>query len=131
MPVWIQAFKAAVFFFNRMASSAKAIVPTMKMNAAAAMAGLMFSRMVENICRASVRWFGPATNSVSTTSSSEVAKASTAPDSTPGMASGRVTRRNTVSGEAPRLSAASSTRRSMPASAPVTLTTTKGMATTL
>lgn len=95
------------------------------------MAGLIFSRMLENICRASVRWFGPATKSVSTTSSSEVAKASTAPESTPGMASGKVTRRKTVAGAAPRLCAASSTRLSMPESAPVTLTTTKGTATTV
>lgn len=57
----------------------------MKMNAAEAMVGLMFSRMVENICRAKVRWFGPATNMVNTTSSSEVANANTAPEMMPGL----------------------------------------------
>ncbi len=58
--------------------------------------------------------FGPAQKSVRTTSSNDVAKASTAPESTPGMASGRVIRRNTVAGEAPRLWAASSTRSRSP-----------------
>ena len=54
-------------------------VPMIIRNAAAATVGLIFSRMLENICRARVRWFGPATNRVSTTSSREVAKANTAP----------------------------------------------------
>ncbi len=94
--------------------------------AAAATAGLMFSRMLANICRASVRWLGPATNSVITTSSSEVAKANTAPEITPGMASGKVMRRKTVAGLAPRLDAARSTELSMPPSEAVTLTTTNG-----
>ena len=77
-------------------------VPTMRRSAAAATVGLIFSRMLENICRASVLWFGPATNRVSTTSSREVAKAKIAPDTTPGIASGKVTRRNTVTGGAPK-----------------------------
>ena len=47
--------------------------------AAAAIAGLMFSRSEANIWRAMVVWFGPATKSVITTSSSDVAKEKTAP----------------------------------------------------
>jgi hypothetical protein len=35
-------------------------VTTMNWKAAAAIAGLIFSLMLENICRASVRWFGYA-----------------------------------------------------------------------
>ena len=83
--------------------------------------------MLENICRANVLWFGPATNRVSTTSSREVAKAKIAPDTTPGIASGRVTRRNTVTGRAPRLLAARSIVGSIPCRAAETLTITKGM----
>ena len=65
---------------------------------------------------------------VNTTSSSEVANANTAPEMMPGPAKGKVTRLNTVNGPAPKLSAASSTRLSMPAKAPLTLMSTKGMA---
>ncbi|MOA46122.1 hypothetical protein D3C78_1685990 [compost metagenome] len=59
-----------------------------------------------NICRGKVACSGPARNSVTTTSSNEVAKANSAPEITPGAISGKVTRRNAVSGEAPRLAAA-------------------------
>jgi len=82
-------------------------------------------------CRASVRWFGPATNSVSTTSSNDVAKAKTAPDTIPGSASGKVTCFSILTGAAPRLAAACSNRRSIPCNTARTLTTTKGTATTV
>lgn len=55
-----------VFIGARDAGSAMSIVPTIKRNPAAAFAGPIFSRVVENFWRANVLWLGPAKNKVST-----------------------------------------------------------------
>ncbi len=65
-------------------------------------------------------------NSAITTSSSEVAKANTAPAATPGAICGRHTRKNARSGPAPQAEAARSCTGSNPSSAASTVTTTKG-----
>jgi hypothetical protein len=100
------------------------------MVATAAIAGLTYSRTPEKIWRGSVRWSGPATKSVTTSSSSEVAKANKAPEATPGKMIGSITRRNAVQGEAPRLEAARNRFWSNPSSVTSTVMTTKGTAST-
>ncbi len=74
---------------------------TIRIVASAAIVGLMFSRMPVNIWRGSVVWSAPARNSVTTTSSNEVANANSAPEITPGAITGSVMRKNVVSGLAP------------------------------
>src|SRR5882757_1103985 len=60
---------------------------------------------------------GEAMNTVMVTSSNDVMKARTQPDTTPGRISGSVTRRNSVTGLAPSEIAACSMARSMPVEA--------------
>src|SRR3546814_5566747 len=64
---------------------------------------LMFSRMPVNIWRGRVTCSGPAKNSVTMTSSNDVAKANRAPATTPGAMMGKVIEKKVRSGEAPRL----------------------------
>jgi hypothetical protein len=90
------------------------------------MVRLMLSLMPENICRGSVRCPGPAISSATTTSSNDAANANTAPDSTPGRISGRITRRNAPSGVAPRFAAARRSVISNPASVANTVMPTNG-----
>ena len=90
--------------------------------------GLKASRAVVNISRGKVRWSGPARNRVTTTSSSEVAKANNPPEISPGEISGKVTLRRVIQGVAPMLAAAHNRRWFNPPSAEPTLTTTKGTA---
>ena len=96
------------------------------MVATAAMLGLMFSRMPENICKGKVRCDGLDKNSVTTTSSNEVANANSPPEITPGAISGRITLKNTVSGGAPRLAAARLRLLSKPCNVALTVMTTNG-----
>ena len=91
------------------------------------MAGLICSRMPAHIWRGTVRWFSPAMNSTTTTSSKEVAKAKRAPERTPGAISGSCTRRKVVSGPAPRLAAARVRLASKADSVAVTVITTNGV----
>ena len=76
---------------------------TIKMVASAAMVGLMFSRIPENIWRGNVDCPGPARNSVITTSSKDVANANSAPEIKPGAITGNVILKNVCNGLAPRL----------------------------
>ena len=66
-----------------------------------------------------------------TNSSSEVAKANTAPAATPGQMRGSSTRRNAIAGGAPSEAAARSRLASKVARLASTLTTTNGTATTV
>jgi hypothetical protein len=84
-----------------------------------------------NIRTGSVCSCGDWTKIETTTSSNDVTKANTAPDSTPGMISGSVTRRNVDTDDAPRLAAARSSVRSKPPSAAPTFTVTNGIASTV
>lgn len=102
-------------------------VLVMNRKAAAATAGLTFSRMVENIWRARVRWLGPATNKVSTTSSSDVAKG----EHRARQDTGQRERQGHAEGGEWWLAAARSIRRLMPASDAVRDMTTKGTAITV
>src|ERR1700754_1141365 len=70
-------------------------------------------------------------NSETTTSSNEVTKANSAPASTPGRISGKVTERKVVQADAPRLAEARSRVRSKPVRAAVTFTVTNGNASTV
>ena len=92
------------------------------------MVGLIRSRMPANICLGSVRVSGDEMNRATTSSSNEVAKANSAPETTPGAISGRITLRKAVSGGAPRLAAARASDQSKPVSVEITVTTTKGVA---
>jgi len=91
------------------------------------MAGLICSRMPFHIWRGMVCWSCAATNSTTTTSSNEVTKANSAPDTMPGRISGMVMRKKLVEGEAPRLAAARVSEWSKPTSVAVTVMMTKGM----
>ena len=65
-------------------------------------------------------------NSTTTISSNEVAKANSAPETSPGRINGTITRKNTVGGGAPRLAAARIRLVSNPASVAATVTKTNG-----
>ena len=90
------------------------------------MVGEMFSRMPVNIWRGSVTCSGPARNSVTTTSSNEVANANSAPEITPGAMTGSVTRKKVSSGLAPRLRLAFTKLWLKLCSVASTVVTTKG-----
>src|SRR5690606_34166443 len=68
---------------------------------AAAIVGSIWMVTLLNIWTGRVTARGPCRNRAMTTSSSEITKASTAPERMPGIASGRVTRRNADIGFAP------------------------------
>ena len=107
-------------------TSIRLVVKMISSVATAAMVGLMFSRMPVNICRGSVTCSGPARNSVTTTSSNEVAKANSAPEITPGAITGSVTRKKVCTGPAPRLSEARTRLWLKPCSVASTVVTTNG-----
>ena len=65
--------------------------------------------------------------STATTSSNEVTKAKSAPETTPGRISGMMTLKKVVVGVAPRLAAARISERSKPTSVAVTVMITNGM----
>ena len=94
--------------------------------AAAVTIGPVFSLMPENMTSGMVFWAGAVTKEATTTSSSEMAKAKTAPVRTPGRMIGSMTRRKAVTGEAPSDAAARQRLLSKPCKAESTLMTTKG-----
>ena len=115
-----------------MASRARASdVSAIKSVETAATVGSISVRMPSHICLGSVGCRLPLTKMATTTSSNEVMKASSAPDTTPGRMSGSVTSRNVCQRPAPRFWAASSSVWSKPRSVAVTTTTTNGSARTV
>ena len=94
----------------------------------AAIVGSRKSRSVDQICTGSVLTSGLVRKIATTTSSSEVAKANSAPATTPGRISGNVTRRKTANGPAPRFAAARSTSASTVSRLALTVATTNGIA---
>ncbi len=103
-----------------------AVVKIVSSVATAAIVGLMFSRMPVNIWRGSVTCCGPAMNSVTTTSSNEIANANSAPEITPGAITGSVTRKKVSTGPAPRLWLARTRFWLKLCSVAITVVTTKG-----
>src|ERR1043165_1493888 len=74
---------------------------------------------------------GDAMNTVIVTSSNDVMKANTQPETTPGSIRGNVTRRNTANGLAPSETAACSTARSSPVEAASTSLRANGITITM
>ena len=91
------------------------------------MVGESCSRRPVHIWRGKVVCSGPPRNKTTTTSSNEVAKANSAPESTPGQTMGSITLRKAKNCEAPRLRAARIRLMSKPPSVAVTVITTNGM----
>ena len=107
------------------------VVTAMSSVETAATVGSISVRMPSHICLGSVGWRLPLTKMATTTSSNEVMKASSAPDTTPGRMSGSVTSRKVCQRPAPRFWAASSSVSSKPRRVAVTTTTTNGSASTV
>src|SRR5690606_31444766 len=122
---WIAARRARG---DATTSSSRAVVAATTIVDAAAIVGSVSVVTLVNICTGRVRSAGLARTSEITTSSKETAKATTAPERTPGAASGRVTVLNVVSGEEPRLAAARSNSGSMVRRFATTATVTNGIA---
>src|SRR5215470_8295860 len=99
--------------------------------AAAATAGVMVSLTPLQSWRGSVRRSGLPTKRMTRSSSNEVTKAKTAPETTPGRMMGNVTFRNAWSGEAPRPAAARGRFTSKPCRVAAMVMTTKGSASTV
>src|SRR5262249_13835218 len=99
--------------------------------AAAATAGVIVSLTPLQSCRGSVRCSGQPTKRMTKSSSNEVTKAKTAPETTPGRMMGNVTLRNAWSGDAPRPAAARGRFTSKPCRVAAMGMTTKGSASTV
>jgi len=98
-----------------------------RMVATAKMVGEICSRMPEYIWRGIVRCSGPARNRTATTSSNDVIKANSPPDTTPGKIKGIWIFQKVFAGPAPIDAPARTRLLSNPTSVAVTVMITKGV----